>query len=153
MTYPRKGRGNRKGGSEIEDWGTTVHLSLNSSDLPSYGSESRIKYTLRLFLMYPEKGRVLEVTLSGRRQMTYIGEERVCLGDRGKFYRLIIKWTSFKNLFNNFPNILRSHSIDCFWKSLYCIAQKMHISAYLCKTFLIESAIFLKCRQTFEVLL
>ena len=37
-----------------------------------------------------ERG-VLEVTLPGRGQMTYLGKGKVCLGDQGKLYRLTIK--------------------------------------------------------------
>ena len=45
--------------------GTSKSL-LNSSDLPSYGSNSRKRYTLRLLSMCLEDGEVLEVVLPGR---------------------------------------------------------------------------------------
>lgn len=48
--------------------------SLNPFDLPSSGSELREIILLRPLLMCLEKGRVLEVVLPGRRQITYLGE-------------------------------------------------------------------------------
>ena len=41
---------------------------MNSSDLPSYGSDFRKRYTLTLISVCLEKGGVLEVSLPGRGQ-------------------------------------------------------------------------------------
>ena len=48
---------------------------FNSSDLPSYGSNSRKGYTLRLLSMCQEneRGRALEVFPTGSGQVTYFG--------------------------------------------------------------------------------
>ena len=64
------------------------------------------------------------------------------LGDSEKLCTLTIKWTSSNTVFKDFPNNLRALPIDCFWKSMYCITQKIQISEYVCKTFLKELAIF-----------
>ena len=56
-------------------------LSLLNSDLPSYGSNSKKRCTLRLLSMCLEEGGVLEIVLPGSGQTTYLGEGMVCLGD------------------------------------------------------------------------
>ena len=88
---------------------------LNSSDLPSYGSELRKRYPLRLLPIRLEEGGVFEIILPGRGQLAY-----------GKLYRSTIKWASSKTVFN-FPP-LRAPLTDVFWKSISCIRQKIHIS-------------------------
>ena len=59
---------------------------------------------------------VLEVVLPGRRQMSYLGKEGFAWGTEGreKLYKLIIKWTSSKIVFKDFPNTLRVSSTHCF---------------------------------------
>ena len=42
---------------------------------------------------------------------------------------------------------------DCFWRTIFCSTQKMHISEYVCKTCLKELGILLKYRETFETFL
>ena len=56
--------------------------------------------------MYLKEGGVLEVVLPGRRQMTYLEEERVCLGDRRKGDNIQI---NYKMTFITFLKILLVH--------------------------------------------
>ena len=50
----------------------------------------------------------------------------------------------------DFPGTLRSIFANCFWKTIFCSTQKMHISEYVCKKCLKELEILLKFRETFE---
>ena len=50
----------------------------------------------------------------------------------------------------DFRGTLRSISTDCFWRTILCSTQKMHISEYVCKTYLKELGILLECREIFE---
>ena len=69
-------------------------------------------------------------------------------GGRENLYsRLTIKWTSSKTVFKDIHYTLTAPSINCFWKSIYCITQKINISEHACQTFLKELAIFLKYRK------
>ena len=49
----------------------------------------------------------------------------------------------------DFLGTFRSIFGDCFWRTCF-VAQKMHISEYVCKTCLKELGTLLKCRETFE---
>ena len=50
----------------------------------------------------------------------------------------------------DFPGTLRSVLANCLWRTFFCSTKKMHISEYVCKTYLKESGILLKFRDTFE---
>ena len=50
----------------------------------------------------------------------------------------------------DFRGTLRSISTDCFWRTILCSTQKMHISEYACKNYLKELGILLECREIFE---
>ena len=61
-----------------------------------------------------EKGRVLEVVLPGRRQITYLGESftQSELEARRKLNKLTIKLNSSKTVFRDFANTVRELSTD-----------------------------------------
>ena len=128
---------------------------MNSSDLPGHGSKWRKIYKIRVFLMVLEKGEFSKLFCLRGDQMIYFGEGRVCLGDCGWAGTIQInyKTISFKTVFKDSPNELRIPSIECFWKSIYCITQKMHISESVRKMFLKELAIFLNPGKIFKKLL
>ena len=117
--------------------------------MPSYSSNSRKTYTLRLLLMRLE-GEFWKLFCLGGGEWLTLGKEEFTWGTSGrKLYRLTIKWTWSKT-------VLRVPSTDCF-KSIashkkciflnmsakHCIKQKMHIPEYVCRTFL-EKITFLR---------
>ena len=55
-------------------------------------------------------------------------------------------------VFKVFANTLRAPPTDCFWKLIYRFKQQMHVSECVCKICQKESAIFLKCWESFEKL-
>ena len=134
--------------SSIENFSFIPWL-LSSSDLPSYGSGSRKRYTLFLiFLIFLFRGGGV-FAWEGREWLTW-GKEGFSwrTGGRENLYsRLTIKWTSSKTVFKDIHYTLTAPSINCFWKSIYCITQKINISEHACQTFLKELAIFLKYRK------
>ena len=70
---------------------------MGSSDFPSYGSESKKRYTIRLFFTYLEVGTggVLEVVLSGW-QMIYLGDRKV--GEKYDFNEINLFTNIFQGL-------------------------------------------------------
>ena len=46
------------------------------------------------------------------------------------------------------PGTLRSIFANCFWRTIFCSTQKIHVSEYVCKTCFKELGILLKCRET-----
>ena len=122
---------------------------LNSFDIPSYGSESRKKYTLRILSMCLREEGGLEIALPDRAQMTYLGRKRLYGRLRG--YRETMQINekinfiqdSFQKVFQHCKST--SHWLLLEFYILYHI--KMHISEYVCKTFLEELAFFSKCRD------
>ena len=111
--------------------------------LSSYGSESRKRYNTKVVADPSREGGFLEVILFGKGQMAY-ATVYVTNGLRD------VTVTSPKT----FSKILRTtyEHCDCFWKFLYCITRKLHISEYVCKTCVIEFGIFLRCTETSETL-
>ena len=57
--------------------------------------------------------------------------------------------TSSSNFITRFPCTLRSIFANCFWRTIFCSTQKMHVSEYVCKTCLRELSILFKCREIF----
>ena len=98
---------------------------LNSFDLPSYGSELRKRYTLRLFLMCLEEKSFGSCSAWGNGgQTTHLGR-KVCLMS-------FIKDDSEVSVDNSC-----ALPTACFLDTMYWIElQKMHISEYVCKSVL-----------------
>ena len=80
--------------------------------------------------MFLKEGGVLQILLSGKgmAEVIYLGRERVCLGD----CMVIIKWTSSKTVFKDYPKNLRVLPITAFRidTKIYCMIQK-NLSAKL----------------------
>ena len=74
--------------------------------------------------MFLKEGGVLEILLSekGMAEVIYLGRERVCLGD----CMVIIKWTSSKTIFKDYPKNLRVPPMTTFGSDtkIYCFTQK-----------------------------
>ena len=104
-----------------------IPFLLNSFDLPSYGSESRKRYILRLLWICLEEVNVLKIALCRRRQMNYLvtwGKKRFAQGTvgQGETTQITDKMNFIQDSFQDcqdFPSTLRALLIDCFWKSLY----------------------------------
>ena len=95
---------------------------LNSFDLPSYGSELRKRYTLRLFLMCLEERSFGSCSARGNGgQMTHLGERCVW-------------WASSKIISEESADTSCAIPAGCFLGTMYWIElQKMHISECVCK--------------------
>ena len=90
---PKKERATEKEGADIENWDTSAHLYWGFKKtscrtwllLHFMGTNKRTTYESSIFLLLIclEEGKVLEVALLGRRQMTDLGEEKVYFWVRG----------------------------------------------------------------------
>ena len=99
-------------------------------------------------------GRVLKIVQPVRGQLTYLGEEKVCLEKwgQGNTIKIRYKMNFVQDCFQRFSQQLKS-AFHWLLLEVYCTTQKKHISEYVCKTFLEELIIFLNCRAFFENLL
>ena len=90
----------------------------------------------------------MEIALPGRAQMTYLGRKRLYGRLRG--YRETIQINEKINFIqDSFQRFFQHCKSTSHWLLLevYILYHiKMHISEYVCKTFLKELAFFLKCR-------
>ena len=119
---------------------------MNSPDLPSYGTNSRKRLTLRLLSMYKEGG-AFEVVLPGKRA-NQLPQGRKSLPGRTRVeetiqinYKINFIQESFQRFSLHFQQLLQ----------FCCITHKMHFSEHVCGNVL-EELVFLY-RESFHNIL